>query len=418
MSVSHNPYTLHTLHNGLQIVIEQMPEVRSAAAGFLARTGARDETPEVAGVSHFLEHMMFKGTAKRHWRDITVDFDAMGSSYNAFTSEDRTVFYGWVPKAVIGRQIELLADMMRSMIPSEEFDIEKKVVLEEIAMSNDNIEHVAFDFLQEKLFAGHPLAWPILGYEESVAALPRDAMWAYFQKHYAPDHMILLVAGNVDPSEIIDYAQQYCGSWKPSGNLEVRVAPAIRAGTDVRQVERFNQQVVILSFPSVSARDQRAETVAAISSILGGDNSRLFWNIVQQGLAPQAGAYQMEYTDCGVLMLYALCQPEKAEAVVDAMRAEADRICTAGVTPDEVQRVRNKRKTSLAVECEVPYHRLTQLMDDLEYHGAPRTVEERMREVEDITVESIGAYFQEFPINSGGHLTSVGPRNWPELAHA
>jgi predicted Zn-dependent peptidase len=102
--------------------------------------------------------------------------------------------------------------------------------------------------------------------------------------------------------------------------------------------------------------------------------------------------------------------------VVDAMRAEADRICTAGVTPDEVQRVRNKRKTSLAVEGEVPYHRLTQLMDDLEYHGAPRTVEERMREVEDITVDSIGSYLQEFPINSGGHLASVGPRNWPELA--
>ena len=108
-----DPYTLHTLDNGLQIVIEQMVDVRSAAAGFLVRTGARDETPDVAGISHFLEHMVFKGTAKRSWREITVDFDRMGSTYNAFTSEDRTIFYGWVRKYDITKQIELLADMMQ-----------------------------------------------------------------------------------------------------------------------------------------------------------------------------------------------------------------------------------------------------------------------------------------------------------------
>ncbi|MCH7808285.1 MAG: insulinase family protein, partial [Planctomycetes bacterium] len=158
-----NPYTLHTLDNGLRIVIERMPDVRSAAAGFLVQTGARDDPAPLAGVSHFLEHMMFKGTPKRTWREITVDFDRMGSSYNAFTSEDRTVYYGWVRQADIGAQLELLADMMRSTLPVGEFETEKKVVLEEIAMSKDSLEHVAFDFLQEKVFAGHSLAWPILG---------------------------------------------------------------------------------------------------------------------------------------------------------------------------------------------------------------------------------------------------------------
>ena len=146
--VADNQYTLHTLSNGLQIVIERMPDVKSAAAGFLVRTGARDETRELAGVSHFLEHMMFKGTSKRTWRDITVDFDLMGSTYNAFTSEDRTVYYGWVRKADIARQMELLADMIRSVIPEDEFTTEKNVILEEIAMAKDNLEHVTFDFLQ------------------------------------------------------------------------------------------------------------------------------------------------------------------------------------------------------------------------------------------------------------------------------
>jgi len=138
-----DPYTLHTLGNGLRVVIEEMPDLRSAAAGFLVDTGARDEAGSLAGVSHFLEHMMFKGTSKRTWRDITIDFDRMGSTYNAYTSEDRTVYYGWVRSADIGKQIELLADMVRSALPPEEFDMEKNVVLEEIAMSKDHLEHVA-----------------------------------------------------------------------------------------------------------------------------------------------------------------------------------------------------------------------------------------------------------------------------------
>lgn len=414
--MTESPYTLHTLDNGLRIVIERMPDVRSAAAGFLVQTGARDETPQLAGVSHFLEHMMFKGTPKRDWREITVDFDAMGSTYNAFTSEDRTVYFGWVPQQEIGRQIELLADMMRSKIPAKEFETEKKVVLEEIAMAKDNIEHVAFDFLQEKLFAGHALGWPILGYQETVKALSRDAMAEYFERRYAPDHMFLVVTGNVDPAAVIDYAEQHCGSWKPSGALVARVAPNIQGGSDYYQLDRFNQQVVVLSYPAISACDKRAETVSAATTILGGDNSRFFWNIVQKGLAPQAGVYHMEFTDCGVMMLFAICQPENADAIVTAMRTEADRICTQRVRPEEVERVKNKRRTSLAIESEVPYHRLTELMDDVEYRGAPRTVKQMLSEVEAVTVDTIHEYFQEFPININEHLTSVGPQCMPDVA--
>ncbi|MCH7840090.1 MAG: insulinase family protein [Planctomycetes bacterium] len=212
-----DPYTLHTLANGLQIVIERMPDVRSAAAGFLVCTGARDEVAEQAGVSHFLEHMMFKGTNRRSWQEITIDFDRMGSSYNAFTSEDRTVYYGWVRRADIGKQIELLADMMQSTLPPEEFETERKVILEEIAMAKDDLEHLTFDFLQEKVFAGHPLAWPILGYEQTVQGLSRDVMWDYFRRRYVPDRMILIIAGNVEPTKMIDLAEELCGSWPSCG---------------------------------------------------------------------------------------------------------------------------------------------------------------------------------------------------------
>ncbi len=409
-----SPYTLHTLENGLQVVIEHMPDVRSAAAGFLVRTGARDETPPLAGVSHFLEHMMFKGTAKRSWQDITIDFDRMGSTYNAFTSEDRTIYYGWVRTADLDKQIELLADMLRATIPPEEFDTEKNVILEEIAMSKDQLEHVAVDFLQEKVFAGHSLAWPILGYEQTVRDLTRDQMYHYFQQRYAPDNMRLIVAGNVDPREVIDLAERYCAAWKPSGTAVPRVPPTIHGGVDVLPVDRFKQQLVVLTFPAVGACDPLAETASAVSTILGGENSRIFWNIMQTGLSPRASAYYMDYTDCGAMLLYGACQPENAEKLLQALRNEARRITREPVQVQEIDRVKNRRRTTLAVEAEAPYHRLTQLMDDMEYYGHPRTVDQMLAEVDAVSVESIREYMLRFPLDGPGHLASVGPRNWPD----
>jgi predicted Zn-dependent peptidase len=410
-----DPYTLHTLDNGLRLVIERMPELRSAAAGFLVDTGARDETAPMAGVSHFLEHMMFKGTAKRGWREITIDFDRMGSHYNAYTSEDRTMYYGWVRSADVGRQMELLADMVRPALPQEEFDMEKNVVLEEIAMSKDHLAHVAFDFLQEKVFAGHPLAWPVLGYEQTVRDMTREQMWEYFESRYVPDNMMLVVAGNVDPQEIIGTTEALCGSWPASKTGARRLPPRIHSGVDVLQVDRFKQQIVALSFPAVSACDPRAETAAAAATILGGDNSRFFWNIVQTGVAPRAGAYHMDFTDCGLMILYGAGQPENVEKLLEAMRAEADRICSEPVLAHEVERVKNKRRTLLAVEAEAPYHRLSQLMDDMQYRGAPRSVEQMLAEVDAVSAETIREDLQEYPINVEGHLISVGPRNWPAI---
>lgn len=408
-----DPYTVHTLPNGLRVVVEVMPGVRSAAAGFLVRTGARDEDPKLAGVSHFLEHMMFKGTSKRGWREINIDFDKMGSTYNAFTAEDRTFYYGWVRAADVEKQIELLADMMRSALPEDEFKTEKNVILEEIAMSKDHLEHVMFDFLQEKVFAGHSLAWPILGYEETVGALTRDQMYEYFSRRYAPDNMTLIVTGNVDPKAIIGFAEKYCGAWKPSGTKTNRTPPPVHKGVDVYQADRFKQQVIALTFPSIPATDPRIETASTAASILGADNSRFYWNIVQKGIAPRAGAHHLDYADCGVMIVFAAGPAEQAERFHDAILVETSRMVRDGVTEDEVSRVKNKELTSLAVEAEAPYCRLTQLIEDLEYHDRPRTIEETLAEVNAVSVKSVREYLGAFPFDRGGHLTSVGPRNWP-----
>ena len=407
-------FVQHTLPNGLQVVIEVMEKINSVACGFLARTGARDDTASLAGVSHFLEHMMFKGTARRTWHQINVAFDEMGAQYNAYTSKDRTFYYGWVRPEDFERQLELLADMMRSRLPAEEFDMEKNVILEEIAMSNDDLASVAYDTLYQDMCPDTALAWPVLGSSETIRDLTREQMESYFLRRYAPNNLILVVAGRVDPAEVLAAVERCCGTWGPASDLGApRQAPRLTTGTTTRPIDRFHQQAVVLAYPSVSAVDPLDATADALAAILGGGNSRFYWNIVQTGLSPRAGVYREEYGDFGLLVLYGLCEPENAEKLLDAMRAEAKRLTSDSVEPKEIQRVKNLRRTSLASESEAPYYRLGQLMDDVDYRGAPRPVEARLAAVDEVSAQTIGAYLDHCPITGEGFLASVGPRDWP-----
>ncbi len=410
-----NPFVEETLSNGLRVVMEIMPEVNSAAAGFFARTGGRDEQRELAGVSHFLEHMCFKGTPKRTWRQITIDFDDMGSSYNAFTSKDRTFYYGWVPAERIETQIELLADMMRSTLPTAEFDMEKNVVLEEIAMSNDHIDNLAYDFMHEQIFPGHPLAWPVLGHDDTVRDMQRDSMAQYFSRRYAPDNLVLIVVGNIDSQQIIAAAEKLAGDWPAGGDAIAsykRQAPKFETGGSCKVLERFNRQELAWVYPAPGGEHPLSETADAVASILGGENSRFYWEIVQKGIAPRAGVWRVDYSDCGLMLLSGQCDADDCQTLVDAMHAEAVRMTREGVTDAEVQRVKNRRRTSLALESEAPYYRLGQLLDDIDYRNGPRTVEQRLAEVDAITPKSIAEYLEQYPITEGGHFISVGPRDW------
>ncbi len=407
-----HPFVDHRLPNGLRIVIEAMPGVHSAAAGFYARTGGRDETRELAGVSHFLEHMCFKGTSKRTWHQITLDFDDMGSTYNAYTMKDRTFYYGWVPRERIAAQIELLADMMQSALPPAEFDMEKNVILEEIAMSNDQLDALAYDFLNEQVFAGHPLAWPVLGYDRTVSDMQRDQMHDYFVGRYAPNNLVLVAAGNVDAQQIIDLADKLCGEWKPSPTIAGRSKPDFVAGRSQKVFERFNRQELCHVFPSTGGNHPLEESAEAAASILGGENSRFYWHIVQEGIAPHAAVWRIDYQDCGLMVMAGECDADKCEQLADAMRIEAEKFTGQGAKPEEVQRVKNRRRTSLAIESESPYYRLGQLLDDIDYRGGPRTVGQRLAEVDAVSPKSIAEYLEAYPITTGGHFISVGPRAW------
>ncbi|MFQ5805908.1 MAG: M16 family metallopeptidase [Phycisphaerae bacterium] len=404
----------HYLPNGLRVVCEVMPRVRSAAVGFFVRTGSRCEQPHQHGVSHFLEHMCFKGTPTRDWRDINVRFDELGSIYNAFTSKEHTVYFGWVPAARVASQLELLADMMRPSVPPEEFETERKVILEELAMTGDSFEHQVWNFMHQVCFGQHPLAHDVLGEREAIEQMPRDAMVDYHRQRYAPEHVALVAAGAVEPEEVFATVGRHCGAWEraTNGSDESGTPPTLSNGVRNCKLEQFKQQSLILVFPSVPSGHRDTETIEVFQSLFGGMNSRCYWNIVQKGICSQAGAAWLSYGDCGLLALYADGEPERCEEMLAALREQARDVSENGFRPDEVQRVKNRRRTHLALEGESPRTRLMQLVDDLEAHGYVRTTDTRLAAVEAVSEKTIAGYLERFPITGDGLLLSCGPREW------
>ncbi len=405
----------HQLPNGLRVVCEATPRVRSAALAFLVRTGSRHETPELHGVSHFLEHMCFKGNERRTWHDINVCFDDLGSIYNAFTGKEHTVYYGWVPAPRIRPQIELLADLVRPSLPPAEFDTERKVVLEEIAMSDDSLDRHVWDFLHRQVFDTHPLAHEILGEKETIESLPREAMVEYHRRHYAPDNMVVLATGALDPHEVMSAIGRCCDEWQRNGRVDPAPAvPQIASGARKLRLERFQQQNLLKIYPGVPHGHPDEESIEAFTSLFGGSNSRCFWNIVQRGICTSAGAAWISYADCGLMALYAEGEPQRCETMLAAVEEQARRVSDGGFSDEEVQRVKNRRRTQLALEGENPRTRLMQMIDDLESFGYVRTVEARLAAVEAVTAKRIADYLARWPITGPGLLLSVGPRDWPE----
>jgi len=392
-----------------------MPQVRSAAVAFYVSTGSRHEPPELHGASHFLEHLCFKGTATRSSREINVRFDELGSIYNAYTGKEHTTYYGWVPAERASAQFELLADMMRPALPPQEFETERQVVLEEIAMSDDDFDRHVWNAVHEALFGSHPLAHEILGRQESIAAMTRDALLAYHAQHYNPQRLTVLAAGSLEPEQLFAAVGRACANWPPGEppSDPPDGFPPLTFGVRKRVLPRFKQQSLVLLYPSVPSGHADDESVETLVSILGGPNSRCYWNIIRKGICIEAGALWLAYRDYGALVLYADGQPERCEEMLAALRQEARAICQEGPRPAEVRRVKNRRRTQLALETENPRTRLMQMVDDLETKGYVRTPAARLAAAEAVSEQTIMRYLWRCPIDGEGLLLSCGPRDWP-----
>src|SRR5438094_2460576 len=218
------PFQKHVLKNGLRIIGETNASARSVALGFFVRTGARDEGPEVSGVSHFLEHMVFKGTPRRTALEVNLDFDRIGADYNAFTSEENTVFYAAILPEYLPQTVDILADILRPSLRPDDFDMEKNVIIEEIGMYEDQPMWSAYDQAKRAYFADHPLGNSILGTPESIRGLSRDQMHTYFQRRYVSPNITVVVAGNFAWQPFVAEIEKHCAGWNagPTGREDVR----------------------------------------------------------------------------------------------------------------------------------------------------------------------------------------------------
>src|SRR5437762_924605 len=286
------PFHTQVLKNGLRIVGETIPSARSVSLGFWVRTGARDETPEVSGVTHFLEHMIFKGSERRDAFAVNRDLDRIGASPNAFTSEENTVFHANVLPEFLPQAVDVLADILRPSLRVEDFTTEKEVIIEEIGKYEDQPSYVAYEKARQMFYGPHKLGNSVLGTVDSIRALTRDQMYEYFRRRYVAPNITLAAAGNFDWPRLLDLVEKSCGGWEkgPVGRDCVREAEP-RDDFQVVTKEKVAQEHVLLVAPGPAADSAMRHSASVLLTVLGDDSgSRLYWELVDPGHAESAGS--------------------------------------------------------------------------------------------------------------------------------
>jgi predicted Zn-dependent peptidase len=398
-----------TLDNGLEVIAECDDDAYSTAVGFFVKTGARDESDANSGVSHFLEHMVFKGTPRRTADDVNREFDELGADYNAFTSEESTVYHAAVLPEYQGRAVELLGDIMRPSLRSEDFTTEKQVILEEIRMYDDQPPFGADDKCRAAFFAGHPLGRSVLGTVETVSALTVEAMRKYFDERYSPRNITLVGAGQIDFEALIETATQECGAWSPfdSPRLLPRAQPA--EVFKVLRKESAAQEYLIEMAAAPAATDPARFAAKVLSVILGDDSgSRLYWKLVDPGLAEQASLHYSGYHGAGAFITWLACEPEQSagnlQAVLDVYReAEA-----GGVTDAELVQAKNKIKSRIVLSSERPRGRLFAVGSHWNFYRQYRSVRDDLASIDGVTVDQISELLGNYPLSRNTSFL-VGP---------
>lgn len=404
-----SPFSTHRLDNGLTLVFESIPRIHSAALGFYAHTGSRDEPAELAGVSHFLEHMCFKGTPKRDWRQLTLDVDDLGAMWNAYTWWEGTAYFHWVQSERATASVEILSDMMQSTIPPEEFDMEKKVILEEIAMYRDRPDALIIDELIQDAFAGHPLGQSVLGTTETVGGIARDAMADYFRRRYAPDNLTFVITGAFDRDEIIRAVEANCGTWEPAGADRKQSPPAFHRSRRAAKRDGVAREHIALALPAPPASSEWATAADLLAYYLGAaSNSRFFWSIVQKGLADEASADYYGFSDTGLFYLYASVDPRNVSQVLEVMRQEVEGL-KRGLDPEALARARTKQATGLVCSGENGLRRFSQIVGDLSTGTSLKTLEETIAEIDAVTPERAARYLEAFPLDGEPTMVALGP---------
>jgi predicted Zn-dependent peptidase len=399
-----------TLDNGLEIIAELNEGALSVAAGFLVKTGSRDESSELAGVSHFLEHMTFKGTPRRDAVAVNRDFDRVGAKHNAQTSEEDTFYHVACLPEYLPQAFDVLADILRPSLRDEDFETEKRVIIEEIRMYLDNPMSVAYEAAKSAHFGTHPLGNSILGTVESITALDANQMRDYFARRYSPSNIVLAFAGNADWHALVNLAETHCGTWQ--GGPASREAVGHHGTGSFRTILRADDQqqtmVAVCDGPPLESTDRYAAHLLA--TILGDHTgSRLYWSLIDPGLADGAELSYQDYNQAGAFFTFLSCEPDSAQANLGRIAEMYKTAIASGLAEQELNQAKNKVLARSVLRSERPMGRLASLGFHWMYRRAYITVEQELDAFSDVTLDDLHRVMHQWPL---WPLTvvSVGPK--------
>ena len=359
------------LPGGLRVITESLPAVRSVAFGIWAGVGSRDEDLAHAGATHYLEHLLFKGTSRRSALDISAEMDAVGGELNAFTAKEYTCYYARVLDADLPLAIDVLADMVtNSLIEEKEVDAERGVILEEIAMNEDDPSDTVHEAFAAQLFGDSPMGRPILGSVDSINSITRPQIAEHYAARYKPENLVVAAAGSLEHEQVVEltraaFGSALSGSAQPlPPRLLAPDAAEAAAGTGVRLVSRGIEQAnLVLGCGGLSRTDERRFALGVLNAALGGGmSSRLFQEVREKrGLAYSVYSFSSQHADSGIWGVYAGCLPAKADEVLSICRDEIAKVISGGLTDDELDRGKGQLRGSIVLGLEDPSSRMSRL---------------------------------------------------------
>jgi predicted Zn-dependent peptidase len=397
------------LDNGLEIIAETNDDAHSMSVAFLVRTGSRDEGVEVAGVSHFLEHMCFKGTPRRSADDVNREFDEIGAHYNAFTSEECTAYYASVLPEYQEASVDILSDILRPSLRPSDFDMEKKVILEEIQMYLDQPPFGMDDRIKALHMGRHPLARSVLGTSDSVGGLSPEQMRNYFASRYASDNVFVAAAGKVDFDALVEQVAKRCGDWQPHAAKRDIPRAASTASFEVVHRPTATQEYVLQLADAPASEDEDRYAAKLLATIVGDDSgSRLYWALTDPGLVETASLGHYEYLGAGMFYTWLACDPDQVEENLQRLRNILHEVERTGVTEEELRQAKNKVKARVVLSSERPQSRLFNVGGNWLQRREYRTVADDLKSLDDVTVDQIQTVLKKYPLTNCSTIT-VGP---------
>ena len=386
--------------NGLTILTDKMPDVRSVTLGFFFRTGARHEPFELNGISHFIEHAVFKGTERRSALQIAIETDRLGGNLDAFTMHEETGFGIKVVDKELEKAFDLLADLLvNPTFDERELKREQKVIIEEIKMTDDSPEDYLGEIFNEKLFLNHPLGLSIAGTPRTVKTFNHEVTRKFHEEVFCPNNLIIAAAGNLEHAQIVDLAEKSFGAKTKNQKPETRnQKPTIASPIIIKKNKNLEQAHLIIATPFVDAKSEQRYAADILTNALGGGTSSRLWQKVREekGLAYAVGASAAMYQDCGVFSIYAGTSPKQTEQVLDISLAELRSVVKSGITMEELELMKAQSVASILLGLEDSSTRAGTLAHLEMIHGRQISIAETLQKIEAVSIEEVQELAREF----------------------